>query len=81
MKSQLLILVKLLVGSYFLLLFVFGLSGYLGKGLGFKSRGAFTEKFGPKMGTFIHFSKVVILPLILGILLVSQPVMQYFDLV
>mgnify|MGYP001189900390 FL=1 len=80
MKSQLLVLVKLIVGSYFLLLFIFGLSGYIGKGHGFKTRSAFSEKFGPKVGTFIHFAKAVILPLILGLMLVSQPLLDYFGL-
>jgi len=81
MKSQLLILVKLIVGSYFLLLFIFGLSGYLGKGQGFKTRNAFADKFGPKVGTFIHFAKAVLLPLVLGLLLVSQPLIEYFGLI
>ena len=80
MKLTLLVLIKLIVGSYFLILFIFGLSGYLGKGQGFKTRSAYLEKFGSKIGTFIHFAKVVLLPLILGLLLISQPLLEYFGI-
>ncbi len=81
MKLELLTLIRLIVGSYFLILFVFGLSGYLGNGHGFKQRGAFAEKFGPKIGAFIHFSKVALVPLMLGLLLVSEPLLKYFNLI
>ena len=80
MKSQWLILIRLIVGSYFLVLFIFGLSGYLGTDYGFKRKESFQEKFGFKVGSFLHFSKVVIVPLMLGLLLVSEPILKYFDL-
>ena len=81
MKLEWFILIRLIVGSYFLILFMFGLSGYLGNGQGFKQREAFAEKFGPKIGAFIHFSKVVVVPLMLGLLLVSEPLLKYFNLI
>ena len=69
-------LIRLLVGTYFLLLFFFGLTGYLGKGLGFIQREAYQQKFGKKLGTSLHFGKVVIGPLILGVILVAEPILK-----
>lgn len=78
MKLEWISLFRLIVGTYFLILFFFGLTGYLGKGLGFSQREAYRLKFGKTLGTLIHFGKVVFVPLLLGVILLLDPVLKLF---
>lgn len=78
MKLEWITLIRMLVGTYFLLLFAFGLSGYIGKGYGFKQKEILQQKFGNSLGKLIHFGKVVLMPLILGAILTFEPILKFF---
>lgn len=63
--------IKIIATCVFMLLGILGLSGYLfGNKSGFTKLHTYKETYGPRWGPRLHFSKVVILPILLGGLLI-----------
>lgn len=62
--------------AYCLLLFGFGLSGYLMKNKdGFLIKQQMEKSYG-KLGTILHFCKVVVVPLILAVLVWADQIVK-----
>ena len=69
--------IRLAASAYFSFLMFFGISGYLMKNQsGFKQKQAYINSYGSGAGTALHFSKVVLVPGVLALMLASDPVMK-----
>ena len=65
------LIIKISAAFAFIVLGLIGLSGYLvGNKSGFRKLPAYVQTYGPKWGPRLHFSKVVMLPILLGGLLI-----------
>jgi hypothetical protein len=66
--------IRYIAASWFFILCFFGLFGYVTKKFHrFPNYAAYRDTFGNKIGTALHFGRVVLMNLIIGLLILFPP--------